>query len=171
MLRFPDPVLKEEFDLVPRGNGDYLKSSYLKKQDAPPLGLNAAGRVSPVRPMFIALYSDIGSARRGGGENRLLAAEWRAFAPHTIQRGGAGCAACHGNPRRFLAEPEGDSIHLVRNDGIPLDSFWSREGQRVVNGGWYPPERLPGTASRDYIKGDVESWRKFLGRDVPSSPR
>jgi hypothetical protein len=101
----------------------------------------------------------------------MVAAEWRAFAPHTIQRGTAGCAACHENPRRFLAEPESDRIYLLRKDGLPLDSFWSREGQRVMNGGFYPAERMSVKGNREYIKGSVEKWRTFLGHVGPSSVR
>ncbi|HBB16659.1 MAG TPA: cytochrome C, partial [Syntrophus sp. (in: bacteria)] len=63
-----------------------MKSAYLRKQDAPPLGINAAGKVSPIRPEFIVYFTEIRNDRPVGQENRLLAAEWKAFFPHTIRR-------------------------------------------------------------------------------------
>jgi hypothetical protein len=170
-LRFTEPARKEDFDLRPLPSSEYLRSSYLRRQDLPPLGLDSSGLVSPIRPEFIAYYTDIGQARRGGRENLLLAAEWRAFSPHTIQRGTAGCAACHDNPRRFLAEPEAERIFLLRKDGLTLDSFWNRSGQRVVNGGFYPLEKLqsPANAGKTYIKEEIGQWQRFLG--APSSAR
>ena len=98
--------MKEDFDLVPSSSTEYLRSAYLKKQDLSPLGINTAGRISPIRPMFIAYYTDIMTARNNGPENTLLAAEWRAYFPHTIQRGTVTCERCHDNPSRFLIEPE-----------------------------------------------------------------
>jgi hypothetical protein len=172
-LRFVDQALREEFDLKPGENSEYLRSGYLKKQDLPPLGLNSSGRVSPVRPEFIAFYTDINAARRGGAENIMLAAEWRAFSPHSIQRGTANCAACHENPRRWLAEPTDERIYLLRKDGLPLDSFWDRTGQQVVNGGFFPMERLQetGKGNRHYIRGSLEKWRSFLKQDGRSSQK
>jgi len=170
-LRFADTALKEEFDLKPGGSPNYLKSSYLKRQDLPPLGLNAAGRVSPIRPQFIALYTDIDAARGGGRENLLLGAEWRAFFPHTVQRGTPTCEACHDNPRRFMLEPAGTEIHRLRQDGLPLDSFWQRRGQKVVNGSFLPEGRYRKMAegSTAYRRGQVEKWRTFINRVEPSS--
>lgn len=170
-LRFADTAMKEEFDLRPAGSPDYLKSSYLKRQDLPPLGLNGAGRVSPIRPQFIAFYTDIAAARGGSRENLLLGAEWRAFFPHTVQRGTPTCEACHENPRRFLLEPEVDRIYQLRRDGLSLDSFWSREGQRVVNGGFLPEARYRAMAGNTaYRRGQVEKWRAVINRVEPSSP-
>ncbi|MCP6755937.1 hypothetical protein NL533_30410, partial [Klebsiella pneumoniae] len=80
--------------------GDYRKSAVLNRQDAPPLGLDARGLVAPIRPQFVLLATD---ASRGI-ENRLLAAEWRAFFPHTVRRGTVTCSGCHENPRRYLLE-------------------------------------------------------------------
>ena len=170
-LRFADPAVKEEFDLRPGASPAYLKSSYLKRQDLPPLGLNNRGLVSPIRPQFIVFYTDIDAARGGSRENLLLAAEWRAFTPHTVQRGTTACGGCHDNPRRFLLEPAGEEIYLLRRDGLPLDSFWQRQGQRVTNGSFLPEERYRrmATGSRDYQRGEVEKWRAFINRVEPSS--
>jgi len=170
-LRFRDQALKEDFDLKPGPNPEYLRSAYLKSQDAPPLGLNAAGRVSPIRPQYIAFYTDILQARNGGPENTLLAAEWRAYFPHTVQRGTVTCEGCHDNPRRFLHEPEAQRIYQLRKDGLPLDSFWSQKGQRVVNGDFMSASRYLRLSSKSpaYTKAYVEKWKSFLNRVENSS--
>jgi hypothetical protein len=170
-LRFRDQKLKEDFDLKAGPNPEYLRSAYLKSQDAPPLGLNAAGRISPIRPQFIAFYTDILQARNGGPENTLLAAEWRAFFPHTIQRGTVTCEGCHDTPRRFLNEPESQRIYQLGKDGLPLESFWSQKGQRVVNGDFVSASRYLRLSSKSpaYTKAYVEKWKSFLNRVENSS--
>lgn len=170
-LRFRDQRLKEDFDLKAGPSPDYLASAYLRRQDAPPLGINARGLVSPVRPQFLAYYSDIHSARNGGPENILLAAEWRAFFPHTVRRGTATCEGCHDNPARFLLEPEGARIYQLRRDGMTLASFWDREGQRVVNGDFMAASRYLRMSAKSpaYTKAYIEKWRTFLNRVETSS--
>lgn len=172
-LRFRNPDLKEDFDLKTGASPDYLRSAYLKKQDAPPLGINARGKVSPVRPLFIAYYTDIQSARNNGPENTLLAAEWRAFFPHTVQRGTATCEACHDNPRRFLLEPESQRIYQLKKDGLRLESFWDQQGQNVVNGSFMTAARYLAMSSKSpaYTKAYIKKWKTFLNRVEPSSPR
>jgi hypothetical protein len=171
-LRFRDQRMKEDFDLKPGADGEYLRSAYLKRQDAPPLGLNQRGRVSPIRPQFIAYYTDIMSARNGGPENTLLAAEWRAWFPHTVQRGSVTCEGCHDNPARFLLEPESMRIYNLKKDGLGLESFWRREGQRVVNGDFMSASRYlaMGRKSPAYTKAYIQKWKTLLNR-VESSSR
>ncbi|MBE0598216.1 MAG: cytochrome C, partial [Desulfuromonadales bacterium] len=53
-LRLGENPLAEVFRVRREPGSEYLRSAYLKRQDAPPLGRNAAGRVSPIRPQFIA---------------------------------------------------------------------------------------------------------------------
>lgn len=147
----------------------YIKSAYLKLQDPPPLGLNAAGRVSPIRPQFVAFYTHVADERPVGEENRLLAARWKAFLPHTVRRGAPLCGGCHENPRRFLLEPEGDRIFLPREDGMTLGSFWDRAGQEVANGAFLPPERFSAMNrwSPEYARGAVERWKRLVGDAAP----
>jgi hypothetical protein len=170
-LRFRDAKLKEDFDLKPGASPDYLRSSYLKMQDAPPLGLNAAGRVSPIRPQFIAYFTDIQSARGGGPENVLLAAEWRAFFPHTISRGTVTCERCHDNPRRFLLEPASQRIYSLKRDGMQLESFWVQDGQKMMNGNFLAASRYLRMSGKGaaYTKAYIEKWKTFLNRVEPSS--
>ena len=133
LVRTYTPEQDEAFAALPAW-GEWTKSAYLKRQDAPPLGLNAAGRVAPIRPQFILFATDA----RQGWENRLLAAEWRAFTPHTTRRGSVVCAGCHEAPRRYLLEDDEDRLYLLEKDGLPLRSFWSRKGQTVSNGSFLP---------------------------------
>lgn len=170
-LRFRDQKQKEDFDLKPGPSPEYLRSAYLKLQDAPPLGLNAAGRVSPIRPQFIAYYTDIQRARDKGPENTLLAAQWRAFFPHTVQRGTVTCEGCHDNPRRFLLEPASQRIYRTAKDGLTLESFWLQQGQQVVNGSFMPLARYRQLSSKtpEYTKAYLKKWQSFLNRVEPSS--
>lgn len=172
-LRFTDSPRKQaQFGAVPHRD-DYLKSAYLKKQDAPPLGLNAAGRVSPLRPEFILYLTDIRSERVVGQENRLLAARWKAYFPHTVQRGTVLCDGCHDNPRRFLLEPAAERLYRLRDDGLQLDSFWDRRGQRVANGAFLAPERVRKMAERTpaFTRSYLRKWKQLTGDAGGSSRR
>ena len=165
-LRFRDRTMKEDFDLKGEPEAEYLRSAYLKRQDAPPLGVNDRGLVSPVRPLFLAYYTDIMTARNGGPENQLLAAEWRAWFPHTVQRGSVTCEGCHDSPSRFLLEPLSQRIYNLKKDGMGLESFWLRNGQRVVNGSFIDPGRYQRMNSRspEYTRAYIEKWRTVLKR-------
>ena len=156
------------------GAGNYVKSAYLRKQDAPPLGVNARGKVSPIRPEFLLYFSDIRNDRPVGGwssgresdsmENRLLAAEWRAFFPHTVRRGTVMCEGCHDNPRRYLMESPGDRIYQLQADGMTLGSFWDRTGQKVVNGDFLPLARYRqlNNKSTSYQRAYLEKWQTLI---------
>jgi len=170
-LRFKDLKAKEDFDLKPGLNPEYLSSAYLRKQDAPPLGINSRGKVSPIRPQYIAYFTDIQKAAKGGTENQLLAAEWRAVFPHTVQRGTVTCEGCHDNQRRFILEAPGQRIYQLRKDGMNLDSFWDRSGQRVVNGDFMAASRYLQISSKSpaYTKAYIRKWKKLLNHVEPSS--
>lgn len=169
-LRFRNGTPKEDFDLKTEASPEYLRSAYLKTQDAPPLGLNSRGMAAPIRPMFLAYYSDIVTARQGGAENILLAAEWRAYMPHTIQRGTVSCEGCHDTPRRFLLEPDGAQIYLLKKDGLQLPSFWQQQGQKVVNGAFFPADRFQRMNNRTMKekKLEIQRWQRFLKHDAAS---
>jgi hypothetical protein len=164
------PRVKALFELATH-LGDYVKSAYLKRQDAPPLGLNAAGKVSPIRPQFVVFFTDVADERAQGRENRLLAARWKAFFPHTIRRETVLCDRCHDNPRRFVLEREADRVHQLQRDGLELGSFWDRAGQMVVNGDFVPAERVARMAARSpaYQRAYVEKWRGIVQRVEGSS--
>ncbi len=151
----------------------YARSAYLKKQDPPPLGLNARGRVSPIRPQFILYYSD---ARPGAGsreENLLLAASWKAFFPHTVRRGTILCGGCHDDPRRVVLERKQDRIYGLEEDGMGLASFWDRTGQAVANGSFLDRARAArlSAKSRAYRRAFLEKWQSLTDRVERSSGR
>lgn len=168
LVRPRDPQQQELFAALPAW-GAWRKSAYLKRQDAPPLALDARGRVSPVRPQFVLFASDV--AR--GFENRLLAAEWKAFFPHTVRRGTVACGGCHDQPRRFLLEPDQERLYELEKDGLPLRSFWNRAGQRVVNGAFFPPERhaLMNRKTPAYVREHLRQWQNLLRTEEPRSAR
>ncbi len=172
-LQFSSGSVEDPYLALQYTRNGYAKSVYLKRQDLPPLGVNSRGRVAPIRPQFIAYYSNLGTGRAVGPENRLLAAEWRAFAPHTIQRGTVMCDGCHDNPRRFLLERPQDRIYDLQKDGMGLYSFWNQGGQRMVNGSFIDQLRYKKISSRsaDYKRAYVEKWKQLAGPGVVSSPR
>lgn len=172
-LRFADGTIAEPFDQLKFAGPGYVTSAYLKRQDLPPLGINQRGKVAPIRPQFIAYYSKLVNGRASGRENQLLAAEWRVFTPHTIQRGTVMCDRCHDNPRRFLLEPPQDRIYDLTKDGLTLYSFWNQTGQRVINGNFMNQAHYlrMSTKSATYQRLYVEKWKQFSRPDVLSSPR
>lgn len=147
-----------------RQQGEYLRSTYLRKQDAPPLGVNAKGLISPIRPQYIAYYSDLRESDQPAPENVLVAAQWKAFFPHTVRRGTPMCDACHDNARRFLYEKAEERIYLIDQDGLGLSSFWNQQGQTVVNGTFVGPERYAEIINKDadYTKAYVEKWKQLI---------
>ncbi len=163
-IRMVDSTNKKYFRIQTRGSGNYIKSAYLKKQDAPPLGINRNNKVSPVRPQFIIYFTDIKDNLPVGEENRLLAAQWKAFFPHTIRRGTVMCDGCHGNARRFLLEKKETRLYELQKDGMTLISFWDQNGHSMLNGSFMPPERFAEMASRKpaYKKAYLKKWKKFL---------
>lgn len=158
---------------VRRNDGKYARSAYLRSQDAPPLGRNRDGRVSPIRPQFIAFFTDAGKDGGADPENLLLSAEWKAFFPHTVRRGVPRCEACHESPARFLLERPEDRIHDLSRDGLAIASFRSQEGQRVVNGGFYDNAAFSRMSAKGpaYQKAYVERWKRWIESVEASSGR
>ncbi len=159
---------QEAFAPLPRWGG-WRKSALLKRQDAPPLGLDAAGLVAPIRPQFILFATDT----ERDWENRLLVAEWRAFTPHTVRRGTVTCGGCHEAPRRYLLEADQERLYELEKDGLPLRSFWSREGQVVVNGSFLPEARHQrmNRKTSEYVRQHLRQWQNLLDRAERPSAR
>jgi hypothetical protein len=168
LVRAATPEQEEAF--APLASwGPWQKSAYLKSQDPPPLGLNERGRVAPIRPQFILFATDPGR----GWENRLLAAEWRAFVPHTVRRGTVTCSECHDSSRRYVLEPEAERLYELEKDGLPLRSFWSRDNQAVGNGSFFPPDRYEAMNRKtpEYVRQHLRQWQRILDRAEPPSGR
>jgi hypothetical protein len=171
-IRFADRSRSEQFR-VWNNDGLYARSAYLKRQDAPPLGRNRDGRVSPIRPQFIAFFTEVRADARADPENRLLAAEWKAFFPHTVRRGVPRCEACHENPARFLLERPQDRIHDLARDGLGLVSFWIQAGQRITNGSFFDNAAWQRMSAKDpaYQRAYVERWKRWIEAVEASSGR
>ncbi len=169
-LQFTAGTVESPFSSLTVTRNGYAKGVYLKRQDLPPLGFNRRGNVAPIRPQFIAYYSKIGKGKAIGRENRLLAAEWRAFTPHTIQRGTALCDDCHANPRRFLLEPAQDRLYDLQRDGMTLASFWNQTGQTLTNGSFIDQRYYTQLATKTdtYTRAYVEKWKRFITPDAGS---
>jgi hypothetical protein len=159
---------RSEFAPLPAW-GPWRKSAQIKRQDAPPLGLDAHGLVAPIRPLFVLFVTD---ASRGW-ENHLAAAEWRAVTPHTVRCGTVACGGCHDNPRRFLLEPDAERLYQLDKDGLALRSYWSRDGQSVVNGSFFPTERHErmNTKTPEFARQVVRRWQSLLDHADPRSKR
>jgi len=168
LVRAATPEQEEAFAPVPSW-GPWHKSAYLRSQDPPPLGLNERGKVAPIRPQFVLFATDRGR----GWESRLLAAEWKAFSPHTVRRGTVACSGCHDLPRRYLLEPDADRLYELEKDGLPLRSFWSRDKQTVVNGSFFPSDRHEAMNRKtpEYVRQYLRQWQNLLDRAAPPSRR
>jgi hypothetical protein len=168
LVRASTPEQREAFSALPAW-GPWRKSAYLRRQDPPPLGLNGRGKLAPIRPQFILFATD----PERGWENRLLAAEWKAFSPHTVRRGSVACGGCHDSPRRYLLEEDGERLHLLEKDGLALRSFWNRDGQGVVNGSFFPADRyaLMNRKTPEYVRQYLRQWQNLLERADPPSKR
>ncbi len=158
----------QAFAPLPRW-GEWTKSTYLRRQDAPPLGLDERGLVAPMRPQWILFATD--AAR--GWENRRLAAEWTSVFPHTTRRGTTTCRGCHDTPARFLLEPDSERVYRPDIDGLGLRSFWNREGMTARRGAFFPPERyrLMNRKSPTFVREHLKQWRTLIDRVGRSSAR
>lgn len=162
-----------EYFPVRQPSDNYRKSAYLKRHDRPILGVDKMGKVSPIRPQFLAYYSHMHENKPVGEENRLLAAEWKAYTPHTIQRGGPVCDACHADARRFVLQADEKRIYRPDLDGLQLQGFWNQSGQEVSNGRFYTPAELDKLQERgpEYTRKYIEKWQQFLNPADASSPQ
>ena len=156
----------KRFKVADKLDGSYLIRAYLRQQNAPPLGVNGRGKVSPIRPQFIAYYSDLRGPGEPEIENRLLTATWKAFFPHTVRTDTVMCDECHDNRRRFLLEKEEDRIYRIDLDEMGLTSFWDQAGQQVSNGTFVSPQRFSVITEKSaaYSKAYVAKWKSLLGR-------
>lgn len=170
-IRVGSKKVRNYFPIKKTGAEEYIKSSYLKRQDAPPLGINNRDKISPIRPQFIFYYSDLRREQETGIENKLLAARWRAFSPHTIRRGTVMCDGCHENPSRFLLEPEEDRLYLLKEDGMDMTSFWRQDNQQMANGRFFSQKEYEKMSrkSPSYTIHYLKRWKKLIGNVVNSS--
>ena len=167
-VRLANSPTRRYFNVKQSSEDEYIKRAYLKRQNSPPLGINSMGKVSPIRPQFISYLSDIrdGKPEGEGEENRLLAAQWKAFFPHTIRRGTVMCEGCHNNASRFILEKEEDRIYQLQLDGMSLNSFWDPSGQEVINGSFMELSRFARMSSKSplYVRAYARKWKRLVNR-------
>ena len=167
-VRLGNGPARKNFRVKGSSGSEYIKRVYLKRQNAPPLGMNSVEKISPIRPQFISYLADIrdGVPAGEGEENRLLAAQWKAFFPHTIRRGTVMCEGCHDNASRFILEKEEDRIHQLQLDGMGLHSFWDPSGQEVMNGSFMALSRFARMSSKNpsYVRAYVRKWKRLVNR-------
>ena len=170
-VRLVNSPSSKYFRVKRRSGSEYIKSAYLRIQNAPPLGINNRGKVSPIRPQFISYFSDIRDGKPVGKENRLLGAYWKAFFPHTIRRGTVMCEGCHNNARRFILEKEENRIYQLQLDDMTLHSFWDQAAQEVSNGSFMKVSRFDKMSSKSpaYTKAYVRKWKRLVDRVEDSS--
>jgi hypothetical protein len=170
-IRLVNSPSSKYFRVEQKSNSEYIKSAYLRMQDAPPLAMNNTGKISPIRPQFISYFSNIREGKPVGEENRLLAANWKAFFPHTIRRGTVMCEGCHNNARRFILEEEENRIYQLELDGMTLHSFWDQAGQKIVNGSFMELSRFAKMSSKSpaYTKAYAKKWKRLVDRVEDSS--
>ena len=169
LVRGGTPEQQEVFDAALPRWGEWRKSAYLKRQDAPPLGLNERGKVSPIRPQFVLFASD---PRRGS-----RTACWPpSGAPSSRTRCAAAPSPAPAATRtraRFLLEKDEDRHYLLERDGLSLRSFWSQQGQTVVNGAFLDRARHDhmNVKTPEYVRQYLRQWKSLLDRAARPSPR
>ena len=165
IIRAGDEKAAKAFKSIRRLGGNDFKGSYLKEYGPPPVGLNAKGIYSPIRPEFIFFFSQTG-ADGSPHDNVLLGALWKAFFPHTVRRETVLCPSCHNNAKRFIRADPKDDVYNIRKDGLPLASFFTSEGQEVINGSFVSDrifsERIQKEGTHPYSKLLIEKWSQVL---------
>lgn len=166
LIEVTDKDRAEPFLKIRDLGGGWFKGSYLKEYGPPPIGLNAKGRYSPIRPEFIFFHTKVGPNGVEGKENALLGAFWKAFFPHTVQRATVLCPSCHEDPKRFVHANPDNEVYNLKNDGLPLASFSQAEGQVVVNGTFVGEaalkKRILLEGTHPYATLLVKKWAEIL---------
>lgn len=127
-LRFKDSSYKEVFSELPQLGDEYVKSSYMRVNERPPMVIdNETGKYVPAKPSFIIFTSDIKENSVVGIENNMILNRWKKTYPHTVRRETVLCTACHGNERAFLLESHENRILYPDKDGLNIKSFYNSE--------------------------------------------
>jgi hypothetical protein len=70
-------------------------------------------------------------------------------------------------------EPDDARLYRLDEDGLPLRSFWNRQGQTVVGGAFFPEERFARMNRRtpEYVRAHLRQWQDLLAHAAPPSER
>mgnify|MGYP001481667110 CR=1 FL=1 len=137
-----------------------VRSSLLNEYREMPIGVDADGKISPLRPfnVFFTVFEDNAVVF----ENKMISNSWAAYSPHTTQRGVRGCFSCHENDKRLMVLQ--NDIYDLKREGLDLKSFWNKEGQRVYNGSFLNDKQIETTKYKTdkYKKMKTGRWQKII---------
>jgi len=144
---------------------EYARSIYYNKRDLFPLGVNRRGKISPIRPEYIIIYSDI---KKSELQNKIISKTWKAVFPHTINRGAPVCNSCHMKRWRFLlacSEEDQDEFFIfdTKKDFAENIMFGCSKKQKILNGSFYRSEKVfDKVKTSEFIKGYLKKWDLIL---------
>lgn len=159
-LRFKESSYKEYFSELPQLNDEYVKSSYMRVNEHPPMVIdNETGKYVPAKPSFIIFTTNVENDMVAGEENKMISNRWKKAYPHTVRRETVLCNGCHGNEKAFLLESDENRILYPDKDGLSIKSFYnsenfSIEGARFVTRQEYN-EKI-NKKSKEYVKKYME---------------
>ncbi len=159
-IRLRNSSNKELFSELPQLDDEYVKSSYMRVNERPPMVIdNETGKYVPAKPAFIIFTTDIVENNVQGKENNMILNRWKKTYPHTVRRETVLCNGCHGNEKAFLLESDENRILYPDKDGLSIKSFYnskyfSIEGARFVTREEYN-EKI-NKKSKEYIKKYME---------------
>ncbi|GAB6163415.1 hypothetical protein JCM12298_25750 [Desulfothermus naphthae] len=153
-----------KYGLVDKLSKEYARSVYYTKRDKFPLAINKRGRISPVRPEFIVIYSDIKDKKI---QNIVLSNTWKCVFPHTITKSAPICSHCHGSKWKFLQSCNSNkgpmSIFRTDIDFNRKINFGCFIGASILNGRFYNTSRVFNVKKQEpYIRGYLDTWNKIL---------
>jgi hypothetical protein len=159
-IRFKNTKYSDYFRWLKSADDNYAKSSHTKIYSPPPLGINKAGKYSPVRPMFLAFCTYIVKDKVQGKENAMASNRFKAFFPHTVRRETVTCESCHANDRRLMRNSDDNRTFHPDEDGLPIKNFFNSREYYVANGRFINNEeyRTITGSSDEYKKLTVKKW-------------
>jgi hypothetical protein len=163
-IKLENTKFDEYFRWVKRPHIDYAKSSHTKEYTNFPIGINAKGKYSPIRPEFITFLTYIKDDKLVGAENRLVSNYFKAVFPHTVRRGTQTCESCHASGRKFMREKATEKYFNLNKDGLVTDSFYNARWFRMHEGRFVNDGEFEAISEKSdkYKRLVVLRWQKVL---------
>ncbi len=151
--------------------GRILTETIREIQGAPSLGVNARGRISPIRPgpeIRLTRIDRDGNAAEQGASLRSASGRprsFRPFTPHGIRRQARACGSCHGNPAAAgIASGALRAAGAQEKTFVDLDAFVRRGPQ-----GYEPAAESWVEGARPLNAAEISNLLKVrTARDAPS---
>ncbi len=146
-------------------SNNIIKSVYYVKRDLFPLAINENNKLSPVRPEYIFIYSNLKNKRN---QNILMSNRWKCIFPHSISKSAPLCSDCHMKKWRFLQEcKEGRSPISIFDVGKDIKinkfNFVCFLGATISNGIFYTKKNVFNITNNPcFIKGYLKKWKYIL---------